>query len=146
MENKKDKFALANKPRLCRGCNSLKTGLWLDFRRIRLDKRTKLAKTISFLKKSLRAHLGGECSIVQEILIDRAVHKLVKVMLYENGVIANPDQGSRDYYIALANSLRLDLQALGIEGKQKDLVTLPEYIKQKEKPAKEPDAMRRTDK
>ena len=134
MRRKKAEIATASKPKLCRGCNSLRSGLWFDFSRIRVDGRTKLAKNITFLKDSLRDHLGGKINIMQQIIIDRVVYKIVKVSLYENGIVAHPDQeGSRDYYIALANSIRLDLMALGIEGKAAEPLTVEQYLKDKEK-------------
>lgn len=127
--NKKAQNSPDNGKGLCRGCVPLKTAFWVDFRRLRLDKRTKLAKTIAFLRKELTNHVGGEPSIAQSILIDRVVHKVVKAHLYEQGFLSNPEQGNRDHYLALVNSLRLDLQALGLQAKIKEPPDLEDLIR-----------------
>ena len=130
---KKTEIAPATKNPKCRGCNSLKTALWVDFGRLNLDKRTKLAKTMRFLKDSLTAHVGGNPTIAQSILIDRLVHLIIRVSCYEGEVLRNPDQGNRDFFLALHNSIRLDLQALGLEGKTPGHLTIEEYLQEKEK-------------
>lgn len=121
-----------DKQALCRGCNSLKTGLWTDFSRLRLDKRTKLARTVSFLKDELIKHTGGEPSFPQQLLIDRIAWKAVRCHLYEHGYSQNPAQGSIDYYISITNSLRLDLAALGMTAKNKEPMDLTSYLQKRE--------------
>jgi len=44
------------------------------------------------------------------------------------GLMRNPDQGARDHYLALANSLRHDLQALGIKKRGREMTELAEYL------------------
>jgi hypothetical protein len=107
------------------------SGLWVDFKRMKLDGRTKLAQSIRFLKEELIKYVGGAPSIVESILIDRAVHKTIKAHIYETNFFSNEDQGSKEHYLALVNSLRLDLQALGLSKKTGSLPALTDYLEGK---------------
>ena len=84
------------------------------------------------LRASLVKDLGGDLSTMQGLLVDRVVHKTVKCWFYERGVIDGDGQASRDFYLATCNSLRLDLCALGLERRVKDITTdLEAYLKKK---------------
>ena len=111
----------------------VKSGLWIDFKRVKLDGRTALAKMMNLIKREMVKHVGGEPSIAQAILIERVVHKAIKAYIYETNFFSNPNQGSKDHYLALVNSLRLDLTALGLEKRVKKILDLTEYLNQKEK-------------
>jgi hypothetical protein len=108
-----------------------KHALYVDFRKAKVDGRSRLGKTMSFLRKELVKHLGGSPSIMQSILIERVISKTIKCHLYEVGILEDVQQGSRDYYLACANSLRLDLMALGLQAKVKDPLDLTTYLKGK---------------
>jgi hypothetical protein len=115
-------------------CSTAKHTLWVDFNRVRVDGRSRLAKTMKFLRRELQKHLGGFPTIGEAILIDRIVSKVIKCQLYEAGFFSSDDrQGSRDHYLALANSLRLDLQTLGIKKRGGEGLDLDKYLKLKEK-------------
>jgi hypothetical protein len=109
----------------------IKSALWVVFKEAKIDGRTSLGKTMAFLRKELIQHIGGSPSIPQKILIDRIVNKSIRCHLYEMGVITDPTMGSRDHYLALSNSLRLDLQALGLDKKPGNLPGLEDYLKGK---------------
>jgi len=109
----------------------IKSALWIDFKKAKIDGRTSLGKTMALLQKELIQHIGGSPSIPQKILIDRIVNKSIRCHLYEMGVITDPTIGSRDHYLALANSLRLDLQALGLDKKPGTLPGLEDYLRGK---------------
>ena len=113
--------------------NHLKHCLWIDFKTVKLDGRTALARAINKLRRELVNHLGGKPSIAETILIERVVHKSMKAFIYETEFFLNKDQGSRDHYLALVNSLRLDLQALGLKQNEKKVLDLGEYIQKKAK-------------
>lgn len=106
-------------------------GLFIQLGKVKIDGRTKLGKTIAFLRKEFTNHLGGNLNICERILVDRAISKVIKSQLYELGFLENPDQKSRDHYLALANSLRLDLQALGIKRRGGEVMDLGQYLKTK---------------
>jgi hypothetical protein len=109
----------------------IKHTLWMDFKKVKLDGRTKLSKWMKQLRTQLAQDLGPDLSTQQEILLDRVVAKVVKCKLYEIGVLSGEPFGSRDHYLALANSLRLDLQLLGLDRKVKKTVDLEEYLQKK---------------
>jgi len=104
--------------------------LWVDFKRVKLDGRTALAKAINLMRRELVKHVGGKPSIAEVLLIERVIHKSVKAFLYETNYFWDQNQGSEAHYLALVNSLRLDLQALGIKRKEK-ILDLGEYLDKK---------------
>jgi len=114
-----------------------KPGIWSHFNAQKLDGRTKLAKWIERKRASLLQELGGrDISPQQEILLDRVCLKSAKALLYELGVLTSSPNamGSRDHYLALCNSLRLDLMALfpdGLKRQGKKVTDLNEYLKSK---------------
>lgn len=113
-----------------------KSGLWSTFNTEKLDRRTRLSMWIEKKKAALIVELGGNLSVQQEILVDRVCVKMAKCHLYEMGVLCNPPKtmGSKDHYLALANSLRLDLQVLfpdGLKKQGKKITNLEDYLKQK---------------
>jgi hypothetical protein len=108
--------------------------LWTTFKKSKIDGRTALGKTMSFLRRELVRHCGGSPSITETIIIERAIAKTIKCHLYELSVLSDPanSPGSRDHYLALSNSLRLDLQALGLKPKAAEKVLdLKSYVKEK---------------
>jgi hypothetical protein len=109
----------------------VKSCLWIAFKKAKIDGRTSLGKTMALLRKELIQYIGGSPSIPQKILIDRVVNKSIRCHLYEMGVITDPTIGSRDHYLALSNSLRLDLQALGLDKKTGNLPGLKDYLEGK---------------
>lgn len=109
----------------------VKHGLWVDFRKVQVDKRTRLGKWIKQLRKDLVKDLGGSFSAMQEALLDRIVSKIVQCHLYETGILSGEDFGSRDFYLACCNSLRRDLAVIGLKKKTEKLLDLGEHLKQK---------------
>lgn len=109
-----------------------KHGLFAIFNEAKLDGRTRLGKTVRFLRKELTKHCGGNPSISERILIDRIIQKTIKCHLYEMGLLGNPGQGAKDHYLALANSLRHDLQALGIKKRADGYMGLKDYLERRQ--------------
>lgn len=119
-----------------KGRGSLRTypakhGLWVDFRRVQVDKRTRLGKWMKTLRENLKKDLGGNLTTMEEVLLDRIVSKVVQNHLYEVGILSGKEFGSRDFYIALSNSLRRDLAVIGLKKKPERLLDLGECLKQK---------------
>lgn len=109
----------------------LKSGLWAKNLSKGVDKRTRIGKWIERLKDELVRHVGGSPTITQKILIERICSKVVRCRLYEAGLFAREPMGSRDHFLALENGLRLDLQVLGLERKEKKILDLAEYLDKK---------------
>ncbi len=114
-------------PALSKAKSRAKHCIWVDFKRVKLDGRTALARAINLMRRELVKHVGGKPSIAEALLIDRIVHKSVKAYIYETNFFTDQKQGSKDHYLALVNSLRLDLQALGIK-RQKRNLDLGEFL------------------
>ena len=76
-----------------------------------IDKRTKLGRSIKALRRELREYVG-EPSIGSEILIQRIIFKVIKLAQYEMVSLVNAYTDEAQHYLPMANSLRLDIQAL----------------------------------
>jgi hypothetical protein len=96
-----------------------RTGLYTQLDEQNLDGRTTLAKLVKELGQELNEYVGNR-SIVSDILIQRIIFKHIRLASYESKFIENPDSEEKQHYLPMANSLRLDLQALaGLAGKSK---------------------------
>lgn len=111
--------------------NALKHGVWANIARRNLDGRTALAKELQAAENSLIDAIGGKPTPQQRLLIGRVVYKSFRCGIFEtasiNGDGDDHSAASDAYYLAWANSLRQDLQALGLEG-------LPEQNSQEGQP------------
>jgi hypothetical protein len=102
-----------------------KTGLYLDFRH--LDGRSRLSKSIKYVKRELRAFVG-ENNIIAETLIQGIAYKFVRLVMYMANQVGE-DPGESDHFIPMSNSLRLDLQFLAnLAGKPKQAPDLNRYL------------------
>ncbi len=109
--------------------NSQTYGAFTQFNIKRIDGRTKEGKTIAAAKNALTTAIGGDPTPQESILIDRVVFKMLRCTLYEMATLQGSTNGGSDHiYLAWANSLRLDLQALGLSRKTKSVVDLPTYL------------------
>lgn len=109
----------------------VKHALRVDFRRVKVDGRSSLGKWMKTLKDNLTKDLGGSLTTMEEILLDRIVSKIVRCHLYETGILSGENFGSRDFYLALCNSLRHDLMVIGLKRRVKDPLDLEAYLKGK---------------
>lgn len=92
-----------------------------------LDKRTSFGKAVSQLRQALVRDLGGTVSTQQSMLIDRAISKALRCSALE-GQLLQGKETNLQFYISLSNSLRLDLLALGLERRQKEVKTLQDIL------------------
>ena len=110
------------------------------------EQRANVLKYLIAVRQGLVSDLGpteDELSTAQIILIDRITTKLgvircVEEHIRENSVMVSDDLAPslKTSYLAYNNSLRLDLQALGLEKKGEAILT-PYEIVEREKRAKE---------
>ena len=56
--------------------------------------------------------------------------KLARISLFEAATLSGNDNSSDDKYITWANSLRLDLQALGVARRSKQVMDLTTYVRE----------------
>jgi len=109
--------------------NSQKHGAFAQIDLRKIDLRTREAKKLAAAKDLLIAALGGDPTPQESILIDRVVFKMLRCTLYEMATLQGKTGGGSDHiYLAWANSLRLDLQALGLSRKTKRVVDLTNYL------------------
>ena len=110
------------------------------------ENRTHILRYLMAVRDGLIRDLGpaeNDLSTAQIVLIDRITTKLgvircVEEHIRENSVMAGDDLAPslKASYLAYNNSLRLDLQALGLE-KKRDAILTPYEIMQREKSSKE---------
>jgi hypothetical protein len=95
-----------------------------------IDGRLLEAKEEKRLIKALTEHVGGSPSVTQEILIKRTARFVIMLEVLERRVLETKDFGDLQarQMIALSNSARLNLQALGLKAAETPK-TLQSYIK-----------------
>jgi len=76
-----------------------------------LDHRSRIVRTLKYLQEQLREYVGNG-NIVSELLIQRIAYKAVRLSMYEISMVEDPAPVDARHYLAFANSLRMDLQAL----------------------------------
>jgi len=106
-------------------------------------KRKYLEGFLSQVRKGLIRDLGPEeqdLTTAQLILIDRVIGKLgilrcMEEYARESGVMKENDllPPLKKNFLSWANSLRLDLQALGIDKRQTESMNLEQYVEMKDK-------------
>jgi len=108
------------------------------------ENRKHVLKYLTAAREGLIKDLGPteqDLTAAQIILIDRVTTKLGVIRCIEEHIKENSVMRGHDLapslkagYLAYNNSIRLDLQVLGIDKKQsEDSLTLEKYIEQKEK-------------
>ncbi len=90
---------------------------------VRMDKRTRAGRIMRTIRADLIDHCGGVPSAAERILIESAALKATRLHLISERVIngAAFEAGESEKTISWANSLRLDLVALGLERRMKDV-------------------------
>jgi len=117
----------------------LKNGLWAKSLTKGLDKRTQIGKLIEQRKRELieevRSYFGAPPTTAQLIIIERICSKEVRCKIYERSdLVGDIAQGSRSFFLAIENGLRLDLQILfpdGLKRQGKKITDLNDYLKSK---------------
>jgi hypothetical protein len=98
-----------------------------------IDGRCRLAKTYNYLVANLLAELGGEPSLQERLLVERIAAKSIRCMLAETQILQNDNATSQSLetrYLAWANSLRLDLGAIGLERRARPILDLKSCIEE----------------
>jgi hypothetical protein len=108
--------------------NAIKDGFYADIVPQNLDWRKKLTKSFRAVQSALTLSIGGEPSPQQMILIDSIAYKFVRCCLFEISVLKGESDSGQEHYLALSNSLRHDLIALGLQRVAKDVPSLQAYI------------------
>ncbi len=107
-----------------------KTGLYVTVpRKHQLDGRSRFAKAVKALRNDLLQDLGGSPSTQERLILDRAIYKTIRLSSFEAASMNDQasEKESREY-LAMANSLRLDLQSLGLARREAPEEDLKTYI------------------
>jgi len=105
-----------------------KHGLRCELDLANIDGRTRLGKTISWLKTELYNFVGIN-TVASELLINQIIYKTIKLNFYTKTKLQNISNEEANHYLPLSNSLRLDLMALSqLSGKPKP-PDLQDYIR-----------------
>jgi hypothetical protein len=96
-----------------------------------LDRRTRAGRVMKGVIRELNAHIG-DAMAPQRLIIQSAALKSVRLALLSDQLLNGepPSEGSDHHALAWLNSLRLDLQALGLERKGPAALDLREYLKE----------------
>jgi hypothetical protein len=106
-----------------------KVGLWSKRGYARIDQRLLEAREEKRLIRMLSEHVGAP-SGPQTVLIERTARSLLMVSMLERRLIERAeltDLGARQV-VALSNSIRLNLQALGLAKPEQQAPALVEYL------------------
>ncbi len=119
MKSKKQGAQPQNKSALVHGC----------YQQLhQLDQRTKEARIINEVESTLASALGGNPSPQQTILIQRIAVKSLRCFLAEREILKNSNGETREIlergYLSWTNSLRADLQLLGMKRVEKDVTDI----------------------
>ena len=95
-----------------------------------LDRRTNAAKVLKKITSDLLDHLGDPTA-PQRLIVQGAAFKALRVALFADRMLNDDDAPSEkgDHnLLAWSNSLRLDLQALGLERRERATIDLATYL------------------
>lgn len=113
-----------------------KTGLYSRVNIRKLDLRTRLGRHVKALQREFYQDLGGEdnISIQVRVLVEECIIPQLLALRSFTAWLANnefkgmpPERHSR-YWIALTNSLRLNLVSIGLERRKADITPLRERL------------------
>jgi hypothetical protein len=95
-----------------------------------VDRRTRAGRVLRSVTVELIEHLG-DATAPQRLLVQAAALKATRLMLLTDQLLDGtpPSEGSDHHALAWLNSLRLDLQAIGLERKGPATLDLREYLK-----------------
>jgi hypothetical protein len=95
-----------------------------------VDRRTRAGRVMKSVILELTAHIG-DASAPQRLLVQCAALKATRLALLTDELLDGtpPSEGSDHHALAWLNSLRLDLQALGLERKEPATLDLAAYLK-----------------
>lgn len=96
-----------------------------------IDRRTKAGRVLRTVEADLVNHLGGKPSAAEQLIIQSAALKATRLSLLSEKLLSGEEmaEGSDHHALAWLNSLRLDLQAIGLQSRAKDITPdLDDYL------------------
>ncbi len=97
---------------------------------IRVDRRTREGRFLQAVHRELTAMVGGAPTAAEQILIKLATLKVLRVSLMADAIISSEaiDERRDRQFLAWANSLRRDLDVLGLTRRVKSSPRLAELL------------------
>ena len=95
-----------------------------------LDRRTVPARIMKTVVADLLAHIGDDVTAPQKLIIQAAGLKAVSLALLSDKLLTDENglaEGGDHHALAWLNSLRLDLIALGLERRERQILNLAGY-------------------
>ena len=99
-----------------------------------IDRRTRAGRVLRTTEAELIEHVGGHPTAAERLLIQAASIKATRLALLSEKLLSGEDmsEGSDAHILAWLNSMRLDLAALGLERRAKDITPrLDDYLARK---------------
>jgi hypothetical protein len=111
-----------------------KSGLWISFGKVHIDRRTRVARSLDLLRRQFIEFCGGidRVSQAELALVEILTIKLLKLRINLNAILKGETPGSEERFIALTNSIRFDLESLskGLpERSRGEIPTFEEFMK-----------------
>jgi hypothetical protein len=102
-----------------------------------LDRRTREGAFAGQVERELVDHVGGSPTMPQLLVIRLAVLKVVRIALLANVVAKQSEVDERDDHqlVSWMNSLRRDLESLGLQRPERQIQSLQEYLASKRRSA-----------
>jgi hypothetical protein len=99
---------------------------------VALDDRTRAGRVMKGVIRQLTDQIG-DATAAQRLLIQSAGLKATRLSLLSQQLLDGtpPSEGSDHHALAWLNSLRLDLMALGLERRERAILNLDSYLKDK---------------
>jgi hypothetical protein len=97
-----------------------------------LDLRTAEGRYAAGIRVALIEHVGGDPSVPQQLLIGAIALKALRMELMMSHILSDEQiaEGDDGKFLSWANSLRRDLEALGIKRPPPTQPSLPEYLQE----------------
>ncbi len=97
---------------------------------IRVDRRTREGRFLQAVHRELTEQVGGEPTAAEQLLIKLATLKALRVALMADSIMTREaiDERADRQFLAWANSLRRDLDVLGISRRAKTSPRLAEIL------------------
>lgn len=110
----------------------LKLGLYSRPKEVsRVDRRTTAGRLVAAVREELIAHVGGAPTVAQRLLIEAATHKAMRLAMVSDAFrqgIPTSVLALDETFLKFSNSLRADLQVLGIQAPKQEMPTLASYL------------------
>lgn len=84
-------------------------------RLLSVDGRTGMGRLMSEVRQSLIDHLGGEPTAPEQLLIYTVTLKVTRLLMQQRHALKDP--GDERHWLSWSNSLRRDLETLGLKAK-----------------------------